>query len=131
VGFLPIDNSPVNAISRDVKAGLAEVMADAGGNPNLRVLLIVSAGELFSAGADINEFDRPLVEPSLQTVQAVIEASRAPVVAALQRLPLDGAPRLVGVRPIEFRGMRPAKGVTLNRHFAKWVDPRSSGARLS
>ena len=78
VGLIRIDNPPVNAINHDVRVGLAEAMAQAARNPEIEVLLIVSAGELFSAGADINEFDHPLAEPSLQTVQAAIETARSP-----------------------------------------------------
>lgn len=91
MGFIRIDNPPANAINHDVRVGLAEAMAQAARNPEFKVLLIISAGELFSAGADINEFDRPLAEPSLQTVQAAIETSRVPVVAAIRGLALGGA----------------------------------------
>jgi 3-hydroxyacyl-CoA dehydrogenase len=91
VGLIRIDNPPVNAINHDVRVGLAEAMAQAARNPDLKVLLIVSAGELFSAGADINEFDRPLAEPSLQTVQSAIETAPVPVVAAIRGLALGGA----------------------------------------
>jgi 3-hydroxyacyl-CoA dehydrogenase len=91
VGLIRIHNPPVNAINQDVRAGLADAMARAARNPEIKVLLILSAGGLFSAGADINEFDRPLTEPSLQTVQAAIEAASIPVVAAIQGLALGGA----------------------------------------
>jgi 3-hydroxyacyl-CoA dehydrogenase len=91
VGLLLINNPPVNAINQEVRVGLAEAMAKAARNRQLKVLLIISAGELFSAGADINEFDRPLAEPALQSVQAVIEAASIPVVAAMQGLALGGA----------------------------------------
>jgi len=91
VGLIRTDNPPVNAINHDVRVGLAEAMAQAAKNPELKVLLIVSTGELFSAGADINEFDRPLAEPSLQTAQAAIETARIPVVAAIRGLALGGA----------------------------------------
>jgi 3-hydroxyacyl-CoA dehydrogenase len=91
VGLIRIENPPVNAINQDVRAGLADAMAKAARNLEIKVLLIVSAGGLFSAGADINEFDRPLAEPSLQTVQAAIETASIPVVAAIQGLALGGA----------------------------------------
>ena len=91
VGLIRIDHPPVNAINQGVRAGLAEAMAKVARNPQLKVVLILAAGDLFSAGADINEFDRPPAEPSLQTVQATIEAARIPVVVAMQGLALGGA----------------------------------------
>ena len=90
IGLIRMDNPPVNAINQGVRAGLATAMARAASNPQLKVLLILSAGNMFSAGADISEFDVPLVEPSLQQVQAAIETASVPVVAAIHGLALGG-----------------------------------------
>ncbi|HXY50373.1 MAG TPA: 3-hydroxyacyl-CoA dehydrogenase NAD-binding domain-containing protein [Terriglobales bacterium] len=90
VGLICVDNPPVNAINHGVRAGLARVMSEAANNPGIQVLLLMSAGDLFSAGADIHEFARPAEEPSQQTVQATIEAARVPVVAAINGLALGG-----------------------------------------
>jgi len=90
VGLISIGNPPVNAISHSVRRGLVDVIARAGENPGVNVLLITSEAELFSAGADITEFDRPHSEPSFGQVQNVIESSRIPVVAAIRGLALGG-----------------------------------------
>jgi 3-hydroxyacyl-CoA dehydrogenase len=90
VGLICIDNPPVNAISHSVRRELVDVIARAEKNPAFKVLLITSDGELFSAGADITEFDRPQGEPSFEQVQTIIESSAIPVVAAIRGLALGG-----------------------------------------
>jgi 3-hydroxyacyl-CoA dehydrogenase len=90
VGMICIDNPPVNAISQSLRHGLIDVLARAGKNPGTKVLLITSAGQLFSAGADITEFNHPQGEPSFEQVQTMIESSSIPVVAAIRGLALGG-----------------------------------------
>ena len=90
VGLVSIDNPPVNAISHPVRLELIDAIERAEKNSSIKVLLIMSSGEQFSAGADITEFDRPQDEPSLQQVQARIESSLIPVVAAIHGLALGG-----------------------------------------
>src|SRR5208282_5526508 len=85
-----IDNPPVNAISHSVRQGLVDAIARAEQNSGVKVLLIMSSGEMFSAGADITEFDRPQGEPSFQQVQSKIETSPIPVVAAIHGLAVGG-----------------------------------------
>jgi 3-hydroxyacyl-CoA dehydrogenase len=90
VGLICIDNPPVNAISHSVRLELVDAIARAQKSSSITVLLIMSSGEMFSAGADISEFDRPLGEPSFQQVQARIESCHLPVVAAIHGLALGG-----------------------------------------
>ena len=90
VGLICMHNPPVNAISHSVRLGLLDAIERAQENSSIKVLLIMSGGELFSAGADISEFDHPLGEPSFQQVQARIESCHLPVVAAIHGLALGG-----------------------------------------
>lgn len=90
IGLICIDNPPVNAISHSVRQGLVDAIARAEKNPGVKVLLIMSRGEMFSAGADITEFDRPQGEPSFQQVQTKVESSPIPVVAAIHGLAVGG-----------------------------------------
>ncbi|HYA63483.1 MAG TPA: enoyl-CoA hydratase/isomerase family protein, partial [Candidatus Sulfotelmatobacter sp.] len=90
VGLICIDNPPVNAISHAVRLELLGAISRAEKRSSIKVLLIMSSGELFSAGADISEFDRPAGEPSFQEVQTRIESSPIPVVAAIHGLALGG-----------------------------------------
>jgi 3-hydroxyacyl-CoA dehydrogenase len=90
VGLIRLDNPPVNALSREVRAGLIDAIAEASKRAQIKVLLLLSAGNLFSAGADLKEFETGLGEPSLQKVQAAVEGAPVPVVAAINGLALGG-----------------------------------------
>lgn len=90
VGVITIENPPVNALNRGVNAGLLELLCQSGKNANIHVLLVRAGGNLFSAGADLREFDSLSKEPTLQQVQAALEAAPLPVVAAIQGLALGG-----------------------------------------
>jgi 3-hydroxyacyl-CoA dehydrogenase len=90
IGVIRLENPPVNAIDHAVRVGLADFLTQAESRRDIKVLLIVAAGNLFSAGADVNEFDSPVKEPSQQMVQAMIERARMPVVAAIHGLALGG-----------------------------------------
>ncbi len=90
VGLIHLDNPPVNALNRDVRAGLVEFLSQAENNPRIKVLLIMAAGNLFSAGADLKEFDGLFQDPTLQQVQSAIETASIPVVAAINGLALGG-----------------------------------------
>jgi 3-hydroxyacyl-CoA dehydrogenase len=90
VGLIRLDNPPVNALSHDVRAGLIDAITEASKQTQIKALLILSAGNLFSGGADLKEFETGLREPSLQKVQAAIEGAPIPVVAAINGLALGG-----------------------------------------
>jgi len=90
VALIGIDNPPVNALSHSVRMELRDAILRAQQNPDIRVVLILPGGEMFSAGADIREFDGAQSEPSLQQVESEIEACRVPVVAAIRGLALGG-----------------------------------------
>jgi len=88
VGLISIDNPPVNAISHSLRLELLDAIARAEKGPGIKALVIMARGGLFSAGADITEFDRAPGEPSLHELQSRIELSPLPVVAAIQGLAL-------------------------------------------
>ena len=90
VQLLEFDNPPVNALSVEVRAELINAIGEAQKNPTTKVVMLIAAGNLFSAGADLKEFDTGLKEPTLQRLQAVIEACPIPVVAAMHGLALGG-----------------------------------------
>ncbi|MBE0631074.1 MAG: enoyl-CoA hydratase/isomerase family protein, partial [Burkholderia vietnamiensis] len=85
-----IDHPPVNALSADVRRGLADALDAAQADHAVRAVLIVGAGRNFIAGADIREFGKPPVPPSLPDVCERIESSAKPVVVALNGATLGG-----------------------------------------
>ena len=90
VALVTIDNPPVNATSREVRAGLIEALRRAAEEPRVAAVVIAAAGRTFVAGADIREFGKPPTEPYLPDVCAAIETSAKPVVAALHGTALGG-----------------------------------------
>ena len=90
VALVTIDNPPVNAAAREVRAGLLDAMTRAAAEPRIAAVVIAAAGRTFVAGADIREFGKPPIEPYLPDVCAAIEASPKPVVAALHGTALGG-----------------------------------------
>ncbi|MGF9694241.1 3-hydroxyacyl-CoA dehydrogenase NAD-binding domain-containing protein [Rhizobium sp. 0TCS1.26] len=85
-----IDNPPVNATSADVRSGLQQALAHAEQNADVTAVVLTSAGRTFIGGADIKEFGKPAVEPTLPAVIEMIEALSKPVVAALNGAALGG-----------------------------------------
>lgn len=66
--LVTIDHAPVNALSADVRRGLLAAIEAADSDPSVQAVLIVGAGRNFIAGADIREFGKPPVPPSLPDV---------------------------------------------------------------
>ena len=85
-----IHNPPVNALGQAVRAGLLAAVEQAAADAAVKALLIVGEGKAFIAGADIREFGKPAVAPSLPDVCNAIEASDKLVVAAVHGAALGG-----------------------------------------
>lgn len=90
IAIITIDNPPVNATSQAVRQGLAEAIARISEDKPLRGVILACAGKTFVAGADIREFGKPPVPPSLRDVIAGLEALDIPVVAAIHGTTLGG-----------------------------------------
>ena len=85
-----IDHPPVNALNVDVRRGLLDAVQQAQADARVRAVLIVGAGRAFIAGADIREFGKPPLPPSLPEVCNGIEACTKPVIAAIHGPALGG-----------------------------------------
>lgn len=90
IAVLSIDNPPVNALAAQVRIGLAAGLEQALADRDVHAIVIRGEGRTFSAGADISEFGKPTVEPSLPELCNMIEASPKPTVAALHGTALGG-----------------------------------------
>ena len=92
VAVLEIANPPVNALSIQVREGLVEGLNRAATEASVTAIVIAGANGLFAAGADINEIVSGLSHksPIIREVQARMEASDKPIVAAVQGTALGG-----------------------------------------
>jgi 3-hydroxyacyl-CoA dehydrogenase len=90
IAVVTLDAPPVNALSGPLRAGLWEVLTRVDANDDIKAAVILAAGSMFSAGADIREFDGPDHKPSLPQLCDRIESCTKPVVAALHGQALGG-----------------------------------------
>ena len=92
VAILEIDNPPVNALGIHVREGLVEGLRRAASEPQVTAIVIAGSRGLFPAGADINEIVSGLSHksPIIREVQARMEASDKPIVAAIEGTALGG-----------------------------------------
>ncbi len=85
-----INNPPVNALSQAVRQGLADAVAEAKADASVQAVLLVGSGKAFIAGADIREFGKPAMPPSLPDVLMQLEDSDKLVIAAIHGPALGG-----------------------------------------
>lgn len=77
-------NPPVNALGGETRRWLARELEAGLANEGVHAIVISGAGAIFSAGADVRDFGKPPVEPSLPALTARIEAAEKPIVAAIR-----------------------------------------------
>ncbi len=92
VAVITMDNPPVNGLSWKTRQGIVAGVTQANADPDVRAIVLTGAGNAFSGGADIKEFEtnRLFTEPSLQSVIDVLETSEKPVIAALHSVAMGG-----------------------------------------
>ena len=90
IAILSVNHPPVNALSQQVRAGLLDGIRRAIGDAAVRAIVLICDGKTFIAGADITEFGKPPVAPSLAEVEDALEGSPRPVIAAIHGTALGG-----------------------------------------
>src|SRR3972149_10060551 len=80
-----IDNPPVNGLGAAVRTHLMNELQRALADENGEAIVLSGKGRMFSAGADIREFEKevPLGTPSLPELIDAVERSAKPAAAAL------------------------------------------------
>lgn len=92
IAVITINHPPVNALSLVVREGLRDALAKAAADTAIAGAVITGSTLGFIAGADVREFGTPagLSEPRLKSLQASIEQSQKPVIAAINGNALGG-----------------------------------------
>jgi 3-hydroxyacyl-CoA dehydrogenase len=85
-----IDNAPVNALNAAVRRGLLEAIDKAESDNQVEAVMLIGAGRNFIGGADIREFGKPPLPPTLPEVCNRIESCSKPVVTAIHGAALGG-----------------------------------------
>lgn len=89
VGVITVDNPPVNALSHAVRAGMASALETAQHDETAAIVLIC-AGRTFIAGADITEFGKPPMDPSLPELLDLLDNHPKLTIAAIHGTALGG-----------------------------------------
>jgi 3-hydroxyacyl-CoA dehydrogenase len=90
VGIIWINNPPVNAISVGVRAAIIDGVAQLARDPEIKIGVLACEGRTFMAGADITEFGKPPLSPSLHQAIDAVENSVKPIVAAIHGTAFGG-----------------------------------------
>ena len=90
VGIIWVNNPPVNAISVGVRAAIIDGVAKLAQDPELKIGVLACEGRTFMAGADITEFGKPPLAPSLHEAINAVESSGKPIVAAIHGTAFGG-----------------------------------------
>jgi len=90
VGIIWINNPPVNAISVGVRRAIIDGVGKLAEDPGIKAGVLACEGRTFMAGADITEFGKPPLSPSLHEAIDVIENCAKPIVAAIHGTALGG-----------------------------------------
>ena len=99
VAVITLNNPPVHALSRGLRAAIADGMERAANDASVAAVVIAGTGSAFCGGADVGEFGLPAMSasPSLADLFALIENSPKPVVAGINGLALAGIGTCDGV----------------------------------
>jgi 3-hydroxyacyl-CoA dehydrogenase len=95
VAVVVIDNPPVNALDRAVRADLAAALARLAADASVEAIVITGEGRTFVAGADILELeaavkDHGVEPPDFHDLLGLVEDCPKPVIAALGGVALGG-----------------------------------------
>ncbi len=90
IGIIWVDYPPVNAIGQGVRAQIIAGLETLTAADSVQAIVLACRGRTFMAGADITEFGKPPVSPSIGDVAAALDASTKPVVAAIFGTALGG-----------------------------------------
>lgn len=91
IAVIELDKPPVNSLGQVTRACLQEALNQAKNDSNISAVVLIGAGQNFSGGADILEFQTGEIgSPDLNVVCSAIECLGKPVIAAIDGFALGG-----------------------------------------
>ena len=90
VAVLTLNAPPVNALSHALRTEMVKAIEAAEGDTQVHAIVLLGAGRGFSGGADITEFTKPPLKPTLHDVLDTIENASKPIIVALHGMTLGG-----------------------------------------
>ncbi len=92
VAVITLNNPPVNGLNQELRRGIVDGVERANADERVKAIILIGSAKVFSAGADIREFNTPEAEaePNLRTVIQVVEAAAKPVIAAIGGVCMGG-----------------------------------------
>ncbi|ATE66314.1 3-hydroxyacyl-CoA dehydrogenase NAD-binding domain-containing protein [Rhizorhabdus dicambivorans] len=90
IAVVTVNYPPVNALGAAVRQGVSLAITQAEQDAAVGAIVLVCEGRTFFAGADITEFGKRMIEPSLRAMLAQIENATKPVIAAIHGTALGG-----------------------------------------
>jgi 3-hydroxyacyl-CoA dehydrogenase len=90
IAVITMKNPPVNGLGNALRAGIAEGLKQAAADPEVKAVLFIGSSKVFSGGADIREFNKPMTPPNLPEVNDMQDAMQKPLVAAIGGFALGG-----------------------------------------
>ncbi len=91
VAIVTLANPPVNALGVALREGILGGLQRAQADNGIDAIVLIGDGRCYSGGADIREFGKPPVAPSIGDVIACAESSAKPLIAAIHETAVGGA----------------------------------------
>jgi 3-hydroxyacyl-CoA dehydrogenase len=90
IAVITLNNPPVNGLGNALRAGIAAGLEKADSDPDVKAVVLIGTSKVFSGGADIREFNKPMTRPNLPEVNDLQDSMQKPLVAAIGGFALGG-----------------------------------------
>jgi len=90
IAVITLSNPPVNGLGNALRAGIAAGLEKADSDPDVKAVVLIGTSKVFSGGADIREFNKPMTQPNLPEVNDLQDSMQKPLVAAIGGFALGG-----------------------------------------
>lgn len=91
IGLICLSKPPVNALGVALRTAIHAAYGTLRDDPAVKAIVLYGEGRFFSAGADIKDFGKADLQPTLPQVLKALQDSDKPVVTALHGVAFGGA----------------------------------------